>query len=115
MAALREIADVLGGEVLTPGASLEVECRTVFASDLMSDVLSYMEPGSVLLTGLASAHAVRAACLLDATALVIVHGKRPDARVVDEARVNHLPVIATPLPLFEACCRAASCFGGAGR
>jgi predicted transcriptional regulator len=115
MAVLREITSILGGEVLTPGAGLEVECRTVFASDLMSDVLSYMEPGSVLLTGLASAHAVRAACLLDAAALVIVHGKRPDAKVVDEARLNNLPVIATPLPLFEACCRTSSCLEGGRR
>lgn len=110
MASLNEITALLGGERLTPGSGLETECTKVFASDLMSDVLAYMEPDSVLLTGLANFHAVRTACLLDAIALIIVHGKRPDAKVVDEAMANNLPVIMTGLSLFEACSRISSCF-----
>lgn len=110
MASLNEITALLGGERLTPGTGLETECTKVFASDLMSDVLSYMEPASLLLTGLANFHAVRTACLLDATAIVIVHGKKPDPKVVDEARANNLPVITTGLSMFEACARISSCF-----
>ena len=110
MASLNEITSLLGGERLTPGTGLETECTKVFASDLMSDVLAYMEPASVLLTSLANFHAVRTACLLDAAALVIVHGKRPDAKVVEEARANNLPVITTGLSMFEACSRISSCF-----
>lgn len=110
MASLNEITALLGGERLTPGTGLETECTKVFASDLMSDVLAYMEPGSLLLTGLANSHAVRTARLLDAAALVIVHGKRPDAKVVDEARAGLLPLITTGLSMFEACSRISSCF-----
>jgi predicted transcriptional regulator len=110
MASLNEITVLLGGECLTPGTGLETECTKVFASDLMSDVLAYMEPGSLLLTGLANSHAVRTARLLDAAALVIVHGKRPDAKVVDEARAGLLPLVTTELSMFEACSRIASCF-----
>jgi predicted transcriptional regulator len=110
MASLNEITALLGGECLTPGADLETECTKVFASDLMSDVLAYMEPEALLLTGLANFHAVRTACLLDAAALVIVHGKRPDPGVVDEARANNLPVITTGLSMFEACYRISACF-----
>jgi predicted transcriptional regulator len=110
MASLNEITSLLGGERLTPGTGLEIECTKVFASDLMSDVLAYMEPASVLLTSLANSHAVRTACLLDAAALVIVHGKRPDAKAVEEARANNLPVITTGLSMFEACSRISSCF-----
>jgi len=110
MAALNDITSVLEGEVLTPGSGLETECTKVFASDLMSDVLAYMEPSSVLLTGLANSHAVRTACLLDAAALIIVHGKRPDGKTMDEARANRLPVITTGLSMFEACSRISACF-----
>jgi predicted transcriptional regulator len=110
MASLNEITAILGGERLTPGTGLETECTKIFASDLMSDVLAYMEPESVLLTGLANFHAVRTACLLDATALIIVNGKRPDEKSVDEARANNLPVITTGLSMFEACSRISSCF-----
>jgi predicted transcriptional regulator len=110
MPSLNEITALLGGESLTPGTGSETECRKVFASDLMSDVLAYMEPASVLLTGLSNSHAVRTACLLDAAALIIVHGKRPDARSVEEARAHNLPVITTGLSMFEACSRISSCF-----
>ena len=110
MASLNEITAILGGERLTPGTGLETECTKIFASDLMSDVLAYMEPESVLLTGLANFHSVRTACLLDATALILVNGKRPDEKSVDEARANNLPVITTGLSMFEACSRISSCF-----
>lgn len=110
MASLNEIAVLIGGERLTPGPCPEIECRKVFASDLMSDVLAFMEPASVLLTGLANSHAVRTACLLDAAALIIVYGKRPDAKAVDEATGHNLPVITTGLSMFEACSRISACF-----
>ncbi len=115
MASLNEITALLGGECLTPGKGLETECPKVFASDLMSDVLAYMEPGSLLLTGLANSHAVRTARLLDAAGLVIVHGKRPDAKVLDEAAASRLPVITTGLSMFEACSRISSCFTDGNR
>ncbi len=115
MANLNEITALLGGERLTPGTGLETECTKVFASDLMSDVLAYMEPASLLLTGLANSHAVRTACLLDAAALVIVQGKRPDPKAVDEARERKLPVITTGLSMFEACLRIAACFADGKR
>lgn len=115
MASLNEITALLGGMSLTPGVGSGTECTKIFASDLMSDVLAYMEPESVLLTGLANSHAVRTACLLDATALVIVHGKRPDPGALDEARARNLPIITTGLSMFDACSRIFSCFAGSKR
>jgi predicted transcriptional regulator len=110
MMKLREVLSLLGGELLTPGISLETECSKVFASDLMSDVLAFTEPGSLLMTGLVNSHVVRTACLVDATAIVIVQGKRPDMKVVDEARENNLPIISTGCSMFEACSRISRSF-----
>jgi predicted transcriptional regulator len=62
------------------------------------------------LTGLIHCHAVRTACLTDVTAIVFVQGKRPDMKVVDEAREKNLPVISTGLSMFEACSRLAQSF-----
>jgi predicted transcriptional regulator len=100
---LQDILLSLRGELLTPGMNIDFECPKLFASDLMSDVLAFMEPGSVLITGLVNSHVVRTSFLVNVKAVIIVQGKRPDATVLNEARENKLPVISTSLSMFETC------------
>jgi len=115
MLTLREIKNLLSGELLTPEMNLEMECPKVFASDLMSDVLAFMDPGSVLVTGLVNTHVVRTARLADVTAIVFVQGKRPDAMVMNEATLHNLPIISTSCSMFEACSRISRSFPEGGR
>jgi len=107
MIVLKDVLALLDGELLTPGASLEVACPKVFASDLMSDVLTSAEPGSLLLTGLANSHVIRTCSIADLAGVVFVQGKRPDAEAIDQARAESLPLIATKMPMFEVCSRIA--------
>jgi predicted transcriptional regulator len=108
MIVLKDVMALLNGELLTPGSALEIACPKVFASDLMSDVLTSAEPGSLLLTGLANSHVVCTCSVADLAAVVFVQGKRPDAEVVSQARSKNLPLIATKMPMFEACSRIAA-------
>ena len=109
---LQDIRALLGGELLTPGVSLDEECAQVFASDLMSDVLAFMDPGSVLVTGLVNTHVVRTARLVEVKAIIIVQGKRPDREVVAEAGRNNVPIIATCFSMFETCSRISRSLPG---
>jgi hypothetical protein len=111
MITLKDIMTGINGELLTPGSPLELKCPGVFASDLMSDVLASAEPGSFLLTGLANPHVISTCSVADVAAVVFVQGKRPNANVVEQARSKNLPLIATKLPMFEACSRIAALFG----
>jgi predicted transcriptional regulator len=108
MIILKDVVTLLNGELLTAGTPLGVQCSKVFASDLMSDVLTSIEPGSLLLTGLANTHVICTCSLADVAAVVFVQGKRPGANVVEQAREKHLPLVATRLPMFEACAQIAS-------
>ncbi|HVP89598.1 MAG TPA: DRTGG domain-containing protein [Terriglobales bacterium] len=108
MVALKDILSSVEGELLTPGSPLDVSCSKVFASDFMSDVLTSAEPGSLLLTGLANPHVICTCSLVDIAAVVFVQGKRPDSAAIEQARANGLPLIATRLPMFEACSRLAA-------
>jgi len=110
MLTLKEMITALDGELLTPEMNLEAECAKFFASDLMSDVLAFIKPGSILMTGLVNSHVVRTARLVEVTAIIIVQGKRPDRKVIDEARENHVPIIATGCSMFEACSRVSGSF-----
>jgi hypothetical protein len=105
MIVLKDVLALLEGELLTPAASPEAAFRTVFASDLMSDVLTSAEPGSLLLTGLANSHVVCTCSVADLAGVVFVQGKRPAPEVVSEAVTKGLPLIATRMTMFEACAR----------
>jgi predicted transcriptional regulator len=109
---LQDIRTLLGGELLTPGLDLDTGCSKVFASDLMSDVLAFSEPGSILMTGLVNAHVVRTARLVEVKAIIVVQGKRPDTAVVAEALRNNVPIIATSCSMFEACSRISRSLPG---
>ncbi len=111
MIMLKDVITLLDGELLTPGNPLEIPCPRIFASDLMSDVLKSAEPGSVLLTGLVNSHVICTCSVADLTAVVFVQGKRPDSAVVDQARSKNLPLVASKMPMFEACARLGTLFG----
>ncbi len=117
MIALKDVLVLLDGELLTPGTLPEAAFGKVFASDLMSDVLTAAEPGSLLLTGLANAHVVCTCSVADLAGVVFVQGKRPGPDVIGQAETKSLPLIVTRMTMFEVCARMAGRIedGGHGR
>jgi predicted transcriptional regulator len=72
---LKEVQDILEAEVLVGRDQLQKPVRTAFAADLMSDVLAFAKPDSLLLTGLTNPQVVRTADILDITAIILVRGE----------------------------------------
>jgi hypothetical protein len=107
MIVLKDVLALLEGELLTPTTAPEAAFQKVFASDLMSDVLTSAEPGSLLLTGLANSHVVCTCTVADLAGVVFVQGKRPAPDVVNEARTKGIPLVATKMTMLEACARMA--------
>ncbi len=101
---LRTIVEIVQGTLLFD-ADLDLEIRCAAASDLMSDVLAFAEPGSVLLTGLCNPQVVRTADMADIAAIVFLRGKQPPLETVELARERGIPLVTTSLPMFEACGR----------
>ena len=102
---LMQIVKMVGGSILTMRANLDLDIKGCGASDLMSDVLSYMEPGSLLVTGLVNAQCIRTAEVADLAAIIFVRGKRPVAETVDLADELGIPLIASPYSMYEMCGR----------
>ena len=71
---------IVKGSVLTSKVDLDLEIPSCGASDLMSDALAFMKPGSLLLTGLVHPQAIRTAEMADLAAIVFVRGKTPELR-----------------------------------
>jgi len=105
---LEEIRELLGAQWAWEAANGNGgfggrEVLSCQASDLISDILSLRGPDSLLLTGLTNAQVIRTAEILDFVAICFVRGKVPQPETVQLAKESGIPLLATPLLMFEAC------------
>jgi len=99
---LREVKEILDAEVLVGEDQLDMEIEAGASADSMSDVLAFVESGSLLLTGLTNLHVVRTSDILDIAAIVIVRGKHPLPETIQLAEELHIPILLTRFILYEA-------------
>ncbi len=102
---LKELRDILDAEVLCGNNHLNQEIKVAYASDLMSDVLTFAKSGSLLLTGLINTQAVRTAEIAEIGAICFVSNKRPQEETIKLANEKDIPILATKLFLYECCGR----------
>jgi predicted transcriptional regulator len=98
---LSEIKEILNADVIVGEDKLDIEIKTAFGADLMSDVLAFAKAGSLLLTGLTNTQVVRIANVLDIAAIILVRGKKPTAEVISMAKNLQIPILTTKYILFE--------------
>jgi predicted transcriptional regulator len=99
---LREVKELLEADVIVGENLLDMEVKSAFGADLLSDVLAFAESGSILLTGLTNNHVIRIANILDITAIILVRSKRLPDETVKMAEDFKIPVLSTKYILFEA-------------
>lgn len=99
---LQEIAEIVECEVILGEDQLDQSVEHGCAADLMSDVLAFSKPESLLITGLANAQAVRTADIAEVKAIVFVRGKRPNQEAIELARRRQIPLLCTKLFMYEA-------------
>ena len=102
---LRDIISIVNGRTLTSTVNLDLEISFCGASDLMSDVLAYVKPGSLLLTGLVNPQSIRTAEMADLAAIVFVRGKTPGSDAIELAEELGIPLIGSPYSMYEICGR----------
>lgn len=112
---LEDVKKILEAEVIAGGELLHKDVKTACGSDLMSDVLAFVKPECLLLTGLTNPQVVRTAEMADLGFVCFVRGKRPDKQTIKLAKTKNIPLLTTPLSMFESCGRlyregVTSCF-----
>jgi hypothetical protein len=100
---LQNISDLLHAQVLAEGCDLNVDVQCAKASDLMSDVLVFAKPGSLLLTGLTNNQVVRTCEVAGICGIVFVRNKMPTPETIRLSREISLPIFLTECTMFEAC------------
>ncbi len=100
---IREIASLLGADVLCGEQMLDDEVQSACGSDMMSDVLAFVKDQGVLVTGLVNPQVIRTAMMMDMRCVVFVRNKRPTPDMVDLAKEHHIAVLASASRMYEAC------------
>jgi hypothetical protein len=89
--------------VYAPEGVRGIKIDKIIAGDLMSDILVSIDEHYLLVTSLATEQAIRTADIVSAAAVLLVNDKLPAAGMKAQAADSAIALLATPLPMFEAC------------
>ena len=99
---LTDIIELLDAAVLTKHDIKFIDVTRCISSDMMSDVLAFVDdPGALLITGLTNSQSVRTADIADAAAILYIRGKKPDKDTLALAAEMNIPVLSTKKGMFE--------------
>ena len=97
-----DIVHLIDGQVIEGEQYLDREIDRIFASDLMSDVLT-LKDTPVLVTGLCNVQTIRTCDMANLEVVIFVRGKRPTEDMVELADENDMILICTPYSMFKTC------------
>lgn len=99
---LKQIAEILEATVITGPDGLDVAIQSACSADMMSAVLYYHTPHSMLITGLTQPHVVRTAEIAGIRSIVFVLDKKPDEATIELARQKNIPLLCTRFCMYTA-------------
>ena len=99
---IEEVAALVQGEIVCGDSFKNREVAYVFASDLMSDVLTIRDTSNLLLmTGLSNLQSIRTCEMSDISYLLIVRGKEVTEEMKELAEDNDMVVIRTEFSMYK--------------
>ncbi len=99
---LSEIINILEATIITDSVDTDMNIQSACSADLMSAVLFYHTPDSLLITGLAQPQVIRTAEIAGIKAIVFVLDKKPDRNIIELAKKNKIPLLSTPMCMYTA-------------
>ena len=99
---LGEVAEILNAKIVCGFNRLNDDVNFVFASDLMSDVLTVDASNLLLLTGLTNIQTIRTSEMADIMNIVIVRNKTANPEMVALASENKMVIMECSYSMFRA-------------
>ena len=100
---IKDMVNILHARVLCGEERLDTPVYTACCSDLMSDVLAFVNEKTVLITGLTNPHVIRTSEMLDLKCLIFARGKVPTDDILEGADELGMVVLHTKMTAFTAC------------
>lgn len=100
---IKQISELLEANVLCGADRLEEENDMVFASDLMSEVLTIGDHNPILLTGLCNMQTIRTCEMGNLNVIVLVRKKKATEEMIEEAEDEGMVLMECGYSMFKAC------------
>ncbi|MCQ2321140.1 MAG: hypothetical protein MJZ91_07405 [Bacteroidales bacterium] len=100
---IKQISELLEAKVLCGADRLDEENDIVFASDLMSDVLTLGDYNPVILTGLCNMQTIRTCEMGNLDVIVLVRKKKATEEMIEEAEEEGMVLMECDYSMFKAC------------
>ncbi len=100
---ISEIKELLGAEIVCGQEMLDEDFYSAFGSDMMSDVLAFVNDQALLLTGLCNLQVIRTANMMDMKCVVFVRDKKPTEDIIALAKESGIAVLATDKTMYVSC------------
>lgn len=98
---IKEIVELVDGEIVGSSANEDFEIIKAFTSDLMSDVLRFPMDDTILITGLCNTQTMRTAEMADLQVVLIGRDKQPDDEMLELAEDNDITIIKSKHSIFK--------------
>ena len=99
---LKEIAAILNADIITDSANPDINIQSACSADMMSAVLYYHTPNSLLITGLTQPHVIRTAEIAGIKSIVFVLDKKPDAQTIELAKAKNISLLSTSYCMYTS-------------
>ncbi len=100
---IKQISELLEAKVLCGADRLDEENDIVFASDLMSEVLTIGDHNPILLTGLCNMQTIRTCEMGNLDVIVLVRKKKATEEMIEEAEDEGMVLMECNYSMFKAC------------
>jgi len=99
---LKELEVILQAKIVVDSDNLDFNIDSACSADMMSSVLYYHTPNSLLITSLTQPHVIRTAEIAGIKIIVFVMDKQPEQVTIDLAKEKKIPVLVTPFCMYTA-------------
>ncbi len=100
---ISQIKELLDAQLIYGEEHLGKHVYAAFGSDMMSDVLAYVNDQSVLISGLVNPQVIRTAEMMDMICIVFVRGKMPNEEMIKLAKESGIALLATEKRMYDTC------------
>lgn len=101
---IKDIVKLLKCEIIVDNKiTMEQEIKQVGAADMMSDILAFAKPGTLILTSHVSPQIIRTGIVTDLAGVIIVMNKDIPEQTIKLAKENNFLLLRTKYYMFNAC------------
>jgi len=99
---LKKIVEILRATIVSDADNSDIDIQGAYSTDLMSNVLYYHAPNSVLITSLVNPQVVQTAEIAGIKIIVFTQNKKPDKDIIELANQKKIPLLITPFSMYIA-------------